>query len=91
MQVYEAERSKEKETEERKAKELRDFNALLDEAHRWHNSQILRTYLHTIERNVAFDNPKRVAFDKWLLWAKQKADWYDPTVEASDDLLANSR
>jgi len=89
MQAYEAERLKENESTERKAKELRDFKTLLNEAYRWHNSQILRTYLDTIERNLTLDNSKREEFDQWLIWAKQKADWYDPTVEASDELLTN--
>ena len=24
---------------------------------------------------------------KWIEWAKNKADWYDPTVKLNDDLL----
>jgi len=28
-------------------------------------------------------------FKDWLGWAKQKADWYDPIVNASDKLLPN--
>lgn len=89
MQAYEEERLKEKATEERKAKELRDFKTLLNEAHRWHDSQILRTYLDAVEQNVALNNSKREEFDQWLTWAKRKADWYDPILEASDELLTN--
>ena len=24
---------------------------------------------------------------KWVKWAKEKADWYDPTVNRKDDVL----
>ena len=24
---------------------------------------------------------------KWLIWARKKADWYDPQIEDEDDLL----
>jgi hypothetical protein len=89
MEQYEAEKRKSRETEERRVKELQDFRSLLNEAHRWHNSQVLRSYLDMVGQKVTPDESKREEFDQWLTWARQKADWYDPLVGASDELLSN--
>ena len=24
---------------------------------------------------------------EWIIWARKKADWFDPTIEADDELL----
>ena len=26
---------------------------------------------------------------KWIIWARKKADWYDPFIETEDKLLKN--
>ncbi len=85
----EAMERKAKELKERKEKELVDFKCLLDESARWQKAKILRSYLETLERKAIETNTKSHEFDAWFEWAKKKANWYDPMIESSDELLKN--
>ncbi|MBS1519879.1 MAG: hypothetical protein JST50_02690 [Bacteroidetes bacterium] len=64
---------------ERKAQELCAFKNLLGDARRWRDAQMIRDYL------VAVSNYKDD--EEWLLWANDKADWYDPLINKNDQLL----
>jgi hypothetical protein len=75
---------KEQEIKEQKENEIRKFNNLLDEAERWHKTQILREYITYLEFNNISNQDD---FQDWLVWAKNKADWYDPIVKKEDDIL----
>jgi hypothetical protein len=71
----------------RKEQELQDFKKLLALANRWKQTQILREYLDSVKESTT-----KVHFpsqgDDWLTWAQQKADWYDPTIEAEDEIFS---
>lgn len=80
----EAQKRIEKEFQERKSKELKNFKLLINEADRWHQSRILRDYIAYIQ------NQDSVILDKdenWINWAQNKIDWYDPLIHKKDDLL----
>jgi hypothetical protein len=32
---------------------------------------------------------KSTEIEEWLIWAKSKLDWYNPTINADDELLNN--
>ncbi|MBI2284777.1 MAG: hypothetical protein HYU71_13775 [Bacteroidetes bacterium] len=70
MEQREEEKRKEREIEERRQKELLDFRTLLNEAHRWHNAQVLRSYLDAVGQKMATDNAKMEELDRWLSWAR---------------------
>ena len=73
---------------QRKEKELSDFKLLLQQAHRWRETTILREYIAAVANQADTHNaPKDL--QAWLAWARQKADWYDPLVEREDELLAD--
>lgn len=74
------------ELEKRREKELLDFKNLLSQAKRWHETKILRDYLNAIELKAPI-NPLLDGLKSWLDWARKKADWYDPMIDASDELL----
>ncbi len=65
-----------------KENELSAFKHLLNDAKRWKETEILREYLNHLE-SISSDKPD----SKWLLWARKKADWYDPTTVSADELL----
>lgn len=72
----------------RKEQELQDFKRLLALANRWKQTEILREFLDSVK-----DPNTKVPFpcqgDDWLTWAQKKADWYDPTVEADDEIFSD--
>ncbi len=77
-----------RELEERQENELVAFKAILKDANRLHQAEVLRNYVDkveilSIERNTLTDELK-----SWITWARQKADWYDPLVKSEDELLS---
>ena len=70
-----------------KEKELSEFKNLLQASKRWHEAKILRDFLSTIEEKAIREDKHTDEIKKWLNWAQNKANWYDPTIQASDDLL----
>jgi hypothetical protein len=82
---------------ERREKELADFRVLLEKAERWHKSENLRSYIDEVERRDGMGGGKSIPGDtinpkdlvEWVAWARKKADWYDPFVEAVDELLVD--
>jgi hypothetical protein len=76
--------------EEKKAhieKEHSDFKNLLNESKQWQKARILREYINEVENIATKDNKVTEELCNWLLWARKKADWYDPLVKAKCDLL----
>lgn len=70
--------------ERKKEKELTDFKALLISSERWHKAENLRHFIDKMEKSFVNRNS---ALDEWLEWARRKADWYDPFIEAKDSLM----
>jgi hypothetical protein len=91
--IREKERAIQKEKEQKrrdlekvKEKELQDFKSLLLKAKRWQEAEFIRNYLNTVEKTPLQDEFKPL-LSEWIEWARKKADWYDPTIEADDELL----
>lgn len=81
--IERAEKEKiEYEIKRRKEKELADFKILLQKAQRWQEVRCIREYLDELEKK----DPSKEVID-WVAWARKKADWFDPTIEAEDELL----
>jgi hypothetical protein len=78
---------KRKALKERQDKELGDFKQLMQKADRWQRLKLIRGYIDeleakSIEMALLTDEVK-----EWITWARKKADWYDPQVNAPDELL----
>lgn len=76
-----------KEYEKRKEQELCDFKVLLKKSQRWDKAETLRRF---IEASMSRFQEKGVCSDElksWYEWAIRKADWYDPFIEAEDELM----
>lgn len=76
-----------KELAERKQQELINFKKLLIDSDRWHRAENLRRYIHELE--VRAEKTQSPETQEWLAWAKSKADWYDPFIESTDELLTD--
>lgn len=81
----EIERAKQK----RKELELQKFQNLLTASKQWKEAEVLRQYLDAVELYNKNKNESSDEFNAWLLWAKKKADWFDPLVKGKDDFLKN--
>ena len=71
----------------RKKKELDDFKDLLKRSVRWQKAELLRSYINAVEQKEILNNSVTEDQQVWLAWARGKADWYDPLIEAKDKLL----
>lgn len=84
---YEEQRKREEELQKLKDKELAMFESLFHTATRWHKSQYLRNYIKEFEQYAIKSNTLDLDKEKWIKWAKEKADWFDPFIEKEVELL----
>lgn len=76
-----------KELQDRKVKELADFKELFRKSQRHEKAEIIRRYVQNLEMSAIKRNELTEELKKQIEWARQKADWYDPFIEAYDQLL----
>ena len=74
---------------QRRTKELDDFKAIINQSSRWQKSMDLRNYIQVIEQNALQTGNLTEKLQTWLLWIKDKADWYDPLIEKEDELFGD--
>jgi vacuolar-type H+-ATPase subunit I/STV1 len=86
-EIRETEERARKDLEERREKELSDFKQLLREAERWQQANIIRQYVAAVEARGGEIGVVREGLGNWVIWAKAKADWYDPGIDAGDEWL----
>lgn len=68
-------------------REVDKFNALKNEADDFETACKIRTYISAIENRTDIDE----ATLAWVAWAKEKADWIDPTVNAEDPFFGKRK
>jgi len=73
--------------EKRKRTELARFRELLAKAKRLDQTEIIRSYIKVVEENAINNNSITPDLRDWISWAKRKANWFDPMIEADDELL----
>lgn len=78
---------KEKEIQDRKEKELRDFKDLFRNAKRHAKAEEIRKYADELERVAKEKNIFNDDLKAKIEWARKKADWYDPFIEAEDEVM----
>lgn len=71
------------ERRERYSKEVLHTAALRREAEDHDIACKIRSYIAAVEASSSTDQD----VIQWLLWAKQKTDWYDPTVKGEDSFF----
>jgi hypothetical protein len=78
-----------REFERKQEEDLSAFKRILDKAERWHKTVNLRNYIDELELKNLNSQTSTDELKSWLEWARKKADWYDPFIEAEDELLKN--
>lgn len=84
-----AERKREEEERQRNARrerynqEVDRTNALVNEAEDFEIACKIRAYISAVKQKESLTEEETA----WIEWAKQKADWYDPTIKRKDELL----
>lgn len=81
-QQREEERIKE-ERRQQKNNEIIKTRALVNQAKDYKIACEIRQYITAVEERS--DGSEEIC--KWIEWAKQKANWYDPTLNYEDDIL----
>ncbi|MFT3845774.1 MAG: hypothetical protein QM725_12030 [Lacibacter sp.] len=76
-----------KEYEKRKEKDLSEFKSMLLKSSRWHKAVNLRNYIDEVEAKAQAKDCLDEELKSWIIWARSKADWYDPFTETTDELL----
>ncbi len=73
--------------EEEIEQELGKFKLLKLKAERWQEACQIRTYLGDLEAKAIKDQLITEDLTNWLKWAHKKVDWFDPNIEAEDELM----
>jgi hypothetical protein len=76
-----------KELQDRKEKELKDFKDIFQKSKRHEQSEVIRRYANKLENWAASQNELTNELKEKIGWIRRKADWYDPFIEAYDQLL----
>jgi hypothetical protein len=85
--IQQVEEAAQRELEKRWQSELTGFIDLIRLSTRWQQVVQLREYLDAMETQTIWNNKFTEDFQKWLTWAREKADWYDPLIEREDKWL----
>jgi hypothetical protein len=72
---------------ERKTNELMRFNQFLDEAKLYNNVVLMQNYINAVEQQIIANNTTIDKDAEWIIWAKEKLAWYDPTINKTDEIL----
>lgn len=72
---------------ERKNNEIRQFNLMSKLADRYDKAQKIRRYIDAVEQTANNRSTLKEEVKEWISWARQKADWFDPTIQQPDELL----
>lgn len=79
----EEERKREVELKNRRKEEAIKTIDLVNKAEDYRIACEIRNYIKAVELRKELDEDTK----KWIKWANKKADWFDPIIDASDELL----
>ena len=84
---YEEEKERKNQIKRGKDEEIQKFNKLVELSKQYNQSLLIRKYIKA-EYDRAVDKnkltPEKI---EWIKWANDKADWLDPLINKTDDIL----
>ena len=86
-QEYLKKREIEEAIKKRHKNEIENFKKLLEDSERWKKATDLRNFIKELESNAIKENKLSEELSNWIKWSIDKADWFDPLVNKTDDLL----
>jgi len=78
------------EYEEKQQKEMERLKALETEVHSWKRAEGIRAYIAAVEAKAASEDGSIASesdLGRWIAWARQKANWIDPILNAERQVL----
>ena len=82
QRIREEEARKQEELCKRKETEIEHTKSLVNKAEDYRIALEIRAYIDGMVKNVNSE-----ATSEWIEWARQKADWFDPTIAREDEYL----
>jgi hypothetical protein len=76
-----------KDAKRRVDEEIEKFNKLLQTSEQFSKAQLIRQYIEAVKQKAIAENNLTTEKQNWINWSNDKADWYDPTINKSDELL----
>jgi len=67
----------------KKQTEMNAVKNLISQANSWKQTIIIREYMTALEKHPGLTNQRK----EWLEWAKKKVEWFDPFIQAPDEIL----
>lgn len=90
-QLWEEQARQRRERDEKQRKEMERLKALEEEeAHNWKRAENIRAYVAAVEANAAREDGSielNSELGQWIAWARHKADWIDPILNAECPVL----
>jgi hypothetical protein len=87
QEIADSERREIQAAEDKKNNELAAFKNLLENVKCFQKAKQIREYILAVEQNAKSSGQPDGKLSEWVQWALAKADWFDPTIEADDELL----
>lgn len=75
------------EFEARKEKEFVKTKIFFSDSEKFNKTTIYRNYIKAIEQKAIAENNLTDELKSWIKWANDKANWFDPFINKTDDLL----
>lgn len=87
---YEKQRKIEEAKKAREQEEINKFKQLKENAKRWQETVEIRNYIQAVETNAINTNSLTTELKEWIIWANQKAVWYDPIIQKEYEYFKNA-
>lgn len=84
---YQAELKSKEEIRQRRNDEAEKFNKLVKLSEQYDRSLKIRKFIEAKKQKAQIENTLDQLTQEWINWANDKADWLDPLLLKSDDLL----
>jgi hypothetical protein len=88
--LWEERERRRREREEIQRKEAEQLKALEEEVRQWKRAEEIRAYVAAVEASTTREggaNSSDSELGQWLAWARHKADWIDPLINAKCPVL----
>ena len=83
----EEEEKRKAEIKKRRDEEVQKFNRLVKLSEQYDKTLIIRQYIEAVKQKAINTNNLTPEKLEWINWATNKADWVDPLINKSDDIL----
>ena len=89
--LYQIKKKKEEEIKKEKetiiTNEISKLNELISNSNHFEKAQRIRGYINAYERHYLASQNLDKRLEKYIKWARDKADWYDPIISKHDEIL----